>query len=133
MFMYDNYGSSILADPIKNRQAETICDALIKIHNILKSRGSDPKVYIMENDCSSDLTEAMKKYIIDFQLAPLRMHRQNEVERFIRTCNNCLISVISATDPYFPISEWDLLLLQFLIILNLLCYSIVNPDISAYT
>ena len=41
-------------------QAETICDAFLKMHKILKSRGCGPKFYIMGNDCSSDLKEAMK-------------------------------------------------------------------------
>ena len=45
----------------KNGQSETIRDALLKIHKILRSRGSDPKVYIMENECSSYLKEAIKK------------------------------------------------------------------------
>ena len=43
----------------------------------LKARGSEPKFYIMDNECSSDLKEAMKKYGIDFQLAPPHMHRKN--------------------------------------------------------
>ena len=55
MVMYDYDSNEIRAKPIKNRQAATIHDAFLKIHKILKSRGSDPKVYIMENKCSSDL------------------------------------------------------------------------------
>ena len=66
-------------------QAATSRDAFLKIHNILKSRVSDPKVYIMDNECSGDLNEAMKKYTIDFQLAPPHMHRLNAAERAIIT------------------------------------------------
>ena len=58
--MYEYYSNAILAKPIKNRQVETICDDFLKIHKILKSRGSDPKAYIMDNYCSSDLKEAAK-------------------------------------------------------------------------
>ena len=83
--MYDYDSSTILDEPIKNRQAATIPDALLNIHRVIKSRGSEPKVYIMDNDCSSDLKESMKKYEIDFQLAPPHMHRKNAVEREIRT------------------------------------------------
>ena len=39
----------------------------------------------MENKCSSDLREAMKKYTIGFQLAPLYMHKRNATERAIIT------------------------------------------------
>ena len=55
------------------------------MHKILKSRGSDPKAYIMKNEYSSDLKEATKKYAIDFQLVPPNMHRQNAAERSILT------------------------------------------------
>ena len=71
--MYDYESNTILAEPIENRQAETICDASINFHRVLNTRGSNPKVNIMDNDCSSDLKEAMKKYEIDFQMATPHM------------------------------------------------------------
>ena len=77
MVMCDYDINEILAEPIKNRQAETICYAFLKVHNALKARVSNPKAYIMDNECSSDLKEAMENYVIDFQLAPPHMHRQN--------------------------------------------------------
>ena len=79
--MYDYDSNAILSKPIKNRQAATIHDALLKIYQILKSIDSDPKVYIMDNECSSDLKEAMKKYNIQFQLDPPHTHRRNVAER----------------------------------------------------
>ena len=85
MIMYDYDSNEILVEPVKNRQATTICNAFFNIQRVLKARVSKPKFYIMDNDCSSDLKEAMKSYEIDFQLAPLHMHRQNSAERAIRT------------------------------------------------
>ena len=38
MVMYDYDSNSILAEPIKNRQAETIRDLLLKIHKVLKAK-----------------------------------------------------------------------------------------------
>ena len=60
------------------------------------------------------------------------MHRQNAAERAIRTCKNHFISGFSTTDQYFPIIEWDQLLSQLLITLNLLRNSRVNPALSEY-
>ena len=57
----------------------------------------------MDNECSSDLKETMKKYDIYFQLAPTHMHRRNAAERLIRTWKNHFIYVFSTTDPDFPI------------------------------
>ena len=101
MYYYDS--NSILAEPIRNRQTTTIHDAFLNIHKVVKSRGSAPKFYIIDNECSSDLKEAMKKYEIYFQLAPLHMHRQNSAGRSIRTYKNHFISGFSTTDLYFPI------------------------------
>ena len=77
MVMYDYDSNKILDEPIKNRQASTIRDVFLKFQKVPKSRGSDPKFYIMDNDFSSDLKEAMKNYRINFQLAPPHMHRRN--------------------------------------------------------
>ena len=74
MVVYGFDSNVILSQPIKNRQSVTIRDVFIKMQNILKPRGNDPKVYIMDNACSSDLKEARKKYNIYFQLAPPTMH-----------------------------------------------------------
>ena len=54
MVMYDCDSNAILAEPIKNRQEATIRNDFLKIDNTLKSRGSDPKIYMMDNEYSSD-------------------------------------------------------------------------------
>ena len=86
----------------------------------------------MDNECPSDLKEAMKQYRIDFQLDPPQMHRRNAAERAIRTYKNHLIYGLLTTDPNFPIRKWDRLLSQYKITLNLLQHSRVNPVLSAY-
>ena len=53
MVMYDYNSNAILAKPIKHRQAATTRDSFLKIRKVLKARGSKPKVYFMENECSS--------------------------------------------------------------------------------
>ena len=60
----------------------------------------------MDNYCSSDLKEAMKKYEIDFQMAPPHMHRKNTAEREIETYKNHFISIFSTTYTDFPIIKW---------------------------
>ena len=132
MVMYDYNSNIILVEPIKNRQTETIRNALLNTHKVTNEIVSDPKVYIMDNKCSSDLREAMTNYEIDFQLAPPHMNRKNAAERAIRTCKNHFISEFSTKDIYFPISEWDRLLSQCVITLNILINSRVNPALSAY-
>ena len=55
MMIHDYDSNTIIFELIKIRQAETIRNALLNIHKFLKARGSDPKFYIMENECYSDL------------------------------------------------------------------------------
>ena len=74
----------------------------------------------------------MKKYDMDFQLAPPHMHRRSEAEWAIITYKNHFIYGFSTTDPNLPISKWDRLLSQCAITLNLLRNSRVNPALSAY-
>ena len=64
---------------------------------VLKETGSEPKVYIMDNECSSDLKEAMGKNEIDFQLDLPHMHRRNTSERAIRTYKTNFIPGFSTT------------------------------------
>ena len=83
MVVYDFDSNMIIDKPIKNRQAATTCDEFLKMHRILKPRGNDLKVYIMYNECSSDLEESTNRNNINFQLAPTNMHGQNSAERDI--------------------------------------------------
>ena len=62
----------------------------------------------MDNECYSDLKEAMKNYEIDFQLYSPHMHRQNTVERAIITYKNHFMSIFSMIDSDFPFSDWEI-------------------------
>ena len=55
MVLYDYDSNAILDEPIKNRQAATIRDAFLNIHKVLKDIGSDPKFYMTDNECFSDI------------------------------------------------------------------------------
>ena len=77
MVVYDYDSKAIISKPIKTRQAANIRNDFLRIHRILKSRGRDTNVYIMENECSGDLKEDKEKYTIYFQLAPPHMRRRN--------------------------------------------------------
>ena len=60
------------------------------------------------------------------------MHRCNEAERSIITFKYHFIAGLCATGPDFPMQNWDGLLEQAEITLNLLCPSIFNPILSTY-
>ena len=132
MVMYDYDINTILYEPITNRHTETIRYAFLNMYEILKSRVKDLQVCIINNKCSSDLKETIKKYTIDFQLSPPHMHWKNASEQDIRTCKNYFILGFSTTDPGSPIRKWDQLFSQSLITLNPIHNSRVNPALSAH-
>ena len=72
------------------------------------------------------------KYDIKYQLVPPHIHRRNAAERAIRTFKNHFSAGIATLDPKFPICEWDRLLPQAILTLNLLRNSRVNPKLSAW-
>ena len=69
---------------------------------------------------------------IQYSFVPPHNHRANAAERAIQTFKNHFISGLSGVDPQFPIKQWDRLLEQATITLNLLRASRLNPRLSAY-
>ena len=70
LVVYHCDSNFILAEPIKNRQAATITKAWEKINALLKTRGEQPLLYIMDNEISNDLRKAFLKNKVEFQLVP---------------------------------------------------------------
>ena len=89
-------------------------------------------IHILDNECSQDLKNAFKKYNVDFQRVPPHSHRCNAAERTIQTWKNHFITGLSSCDPKFPLSEWDHLLPQAEITLNLLRSSRRLPNLLAH-
>ena len=75
LYYYD--GNIILSRAINNNQAANIHDAWKHLHSILKYKRDAPILYIMDNEASNDMKEAMKQYEISYQLAPTHVHLHN--------------------------------------------------------
>ena len=130
VYHYDS--NAIIAEPLKNRAKTSIIEAWTKINERFKHIGLMPNIYVMDNECSSDLKATLGKEKIAFQLVPPHDHRRNAAERAIQTLKNHLKAGLATVDPNFPIKEWDRLIDQCEITLNLLRASRVNPKLSAY-
>ena len=86
----------------------------------------------MENKISSELKTSFELNNTSFQLVPPNSHRRNLAERAIQTHKNHFKAELATTDPKFPLSEWDQLIQQANITLNLLRTARVNPKLLAY-
>ena len=67
---------------------------------------------------------------IQWELVPPRNHRRNAAEQQIRTFKNHFISILTGTDPDFPLYLWDKLILNAWVTINLLRNSHRNPQLS---
>ena len=132
LIIYDYDGNAILQAPLKNRQAATIKEAWMNLHDRLKSSAKPPTTYIMDNEASKDLKHALSKADISYQLVPPNLHRVNAAERAIQTFKDHFLAILAGAHPDFPAHEWDRLLEQAEITLNLLRNSRANPKLSSY-
>jgi hypothetical protein len=70
---------------------------------------------------------------IQFQRVPPKEHRVNAAERAICTFKNHFVSTLVNVDSHFPLADWDRLLSQTTLTLNLfLRSSRIHPSLSAY-
>ena len=132
MITYDYDSNSILVKAIPNREAKNITEAWKYNHNRLAKSAAQPKHNILDNEFSAELQNALKKHDVTYEKVPPDMHRRNAAERAVRTFKNHFLAGIASIDPTFPITQWDRLLHQAEITLNLLHNSRVNKKLSAY-
>ena len=88
--------------------------------------------WVLDNEVSSELKGAFRKNNTEFQLVPPYSHRRNIAERSIQTYKSYFKAGLATADPNFPLSEWDRLIPQANITLNLLRSARSNPALSAY-
>ena len=132
MVSYDYDVNSILVHPLKNREVSALTEAWNILHKRLKSLGHVVKHYILDNEFSGGLCQAILDADLTFELVPPHQHRRNAAERAVRTFKNHFIAGLATCHPDFLLQEWDRLLMQAELTLNLLRTSHVNPKLSAW-
>ena len=129
LYNYDT--NSIQTALTKTRNAAKIRDVTIRLLTKLTHSGNPTNLHIMDNEASDTLKAALLKHKIAYQLVPPHIHRRNTAERAIQTFKNHFIAVLCTASPQFPAREWDHLLPQTEITMNLLHQSQFNPKLSA--
>ncbi|KAL7480511.1 hypothetical protein ACHAW6_006206 [Cyclotella cf. meneghiniana] len=102
-----------LGFPTRNTLLTAICNGNLTTFCKLKTT-------IRSNGCTVELT-------------PPDVHQHNNAKCTIQTFKSHFIAILSGVDNSFPITEWDSLLPQAILIVNLLYNANVAPKISAYT
>ena len=91
-----------------------------------------PNWHILDNEAPEEFKNAIRSNGCRVELAPADMHRRNAAERAIQTWKGHFISVLAGVANDFPITEWDQLIPQSVLTLNLLRPANVAPNVSAY-
>ena len=132
LIVYDHDSNAILAQALKTRQASEIKTAWHLLFNIINRNGHTTNFWIMDNEASTHLKNAMIANKQQYQLTPPHMHRINAAERAIRTFKNHFLAGLATCDAEYPVNEWDRLIPSSNITLNLLRNSRINPYLSSY-
>ena len=126
-------GNYIDAEPLKTRTTQSLINAYQTIHNRWKAtKVICPNWHILDNEAPEAFKQAIRDNQCRVELTPADQHRRNAAERAIQTFKGHLISVLAGVSDDFPIHQWDELLPQTVLTLNLLRQSNVAPNISAY-
>ena len=80
---YHQDGNAILAEPLKRRTAGEFKKEWEIINENFAHAGVQPNTYVIDNEASLELKNAMKKRNITDQLVPPNFHRANSAERAI--------------------------------------------------
>ena len=83
MVGYHFDGNAILLVALKNRIVGAIIDAWTILDENFTQCGMQPHTYVLDNEISRELKEAMRKKEITFQIDPPHSHRTNLAERAI--------------------------------------------------
>eukprot|EP00956_Cyclotella_meneghiniana_P019401 scaffold33215_cov93-Cyclotella_meneghiniana.AAC.1 len=132
MVMCEIDGNQILMEPMVNRKDHHIISAWKRLMERLKRQGIYPKHQYLDNEASEQYKKAIEEANMTYQLATPHMHRANIAERSIQTGKNHFKSILAGVDDSFPLNEWDMLLPQAEMTLNMLRSSNVSPNVSAY-
>jgi hypothetical protein len=126
-------GNYIDAEPMKNKSAGSMVKAYIELWTRLTAKGViRPTTHLLDNEVSAELKAAIIKNCT-IQLVPSDNHRRNLAERAIQTFKNHFKAILAGVDDSFPMQQWDKLLPQTVLMLNLLRQSNVTPTVSANT
>ena len=129
---YHYNSNCIIAHPLKNQTAQVLTTTWKNLHHTFAKAEPAPKVWLVDNEILSELKTLFELNNTSFQLVPPNSHRRNLAERAIQTYKNQFKVGLATTDPKFPFSEWDRLIQQANITLNLLRTAIVNTKLSEY-
>ena len=126
-------GNYIDAEPMQAQTTKELVAAYRAIFKRWKATGVVcPNWHVLDNEAPEDLKQAICENGCKVKLTPADQHRRNAAERAIQIFKGHFISILAGVLDDFPINQWDELLPQTILTLNLLRHANIAPNISAY-
>jgi hypothetical protein len=132
MVLIELDSNAILVEAMKNRSSTEMIRAYQVLVDRLRSAGIQPKMHLLDNECSADFKERIKLNKMEYQLVPPHDHQRNIAETAIKVFKAHFISILCGCDKSFPLYLWDRLLPQAEHTLNMLRPAGMTPTVSAY-
>jgi hypothetical protein len=119
MVMYDFHSNTINAITIKNRKKESLIKGYNEMYEDLQKTGTNPVLHRLDNETSEELIKEIENKGLRYQIASPGDHRLNHAERAIQTFKNHFIAILYGTDSGFPAKQWDQLIKQAVMTINM--------------
>ncbi len=132
MVLCENTSNAILVQGMKTRTLGEMVLAYMILIARLKVAGIEPKIHLLDNECSQEYKDKISGNGIKYQLVPHNNHRRNIVEKAIQTFNDHFVTALCGTDKKFPMQLWCRILCQAEHQLNLLRRSRVDAIKSSF-
>ena len=129
---YDYRGNAILVCALTDQTDKSMLEAFQDVYEYLTKRGFQPKLNVMDNQCSKTIQTFIKKNGAKIQLVNPDDHRVNAAERAIQTRKNHWLSGLGTLDPNCPLQLWCQFIEQGQDTLNMWITSRINNRLSAY-
>ena len=123
---------SIYAVKIKNGKTASLEQGLMKLYADLHKAGINPLLHQLDNETSKELRKEIEKNELDYQIASQGDHQLNSAERAIQTFKSHFIAILYGTDSSFPAKQWDRLIKQAVMTLNMCQPFHINWKLSAH-
>ena len=91
-----------------------------------------PKLHVLDNECSKTVQEYVRSERTTIQLAELYNHCVNAAETSVKLVKYHVLVGLATSHPDCPLQLWDIYLAQMQDTLNVLCPSRCISKLSAY-
>ena len=120
MVWYHYDTNSIVGHPVKSRSDTDVLETLNHLYKYYDTYGYPPNIYIMDNKVSTEIKRAIMRRKGTYQLVEPHNHRTLVAEPAIQTYKDHFIAGLCSTDTKFPLNQWEKLIPQKNLTLNLL-------------